>query len=306
LKLLTFSNEGVTTFGAKIEEYYVDLGALIAKTCGSVATESFPRTLKAFLEGGEPAFLLAKKAIDSAIGNDVLAELREQYCAYTEDEIVFLPPIPNPSKIVCLGMNYRAHVKEMGRELPKFPTIFAKFSNVLIGHKSSIVLPSVSNMVDYEAEMAIVIGRRAKNVKPEDAFQYIAGYTVFNDVSVRDYQNRTLQWLQGKSFDGTGPIGPALVTIDEVPNGGQLDISLSLNGEVMQQSNTSDFIFDIPTIISYISQVMTLEPGDIIPTGTPSGVGAARNPPVFLKPGDRIKVELGGVGVLENDVVKPA
>ncbi len=158
----------------------------------------------------------------------------------------FLPPILRPGKIVCLGHNYRHHIAEMGRNLPEYPVIFAKFANTLIGHRQPIVLPQASSMVDYEAELAIVIGRGGRDIAPEAAFDAIAGYTIFNDVSVRDYQRRTIQWLQGKTFDGTGPVGPAIVTADEIADPQALDITLHLNGEVMQHSNTSDFIFDIP------------------------------------------------------------
>jgi acylpyruvate hydrolase len=192
----------------------------------------------------------------------------------------------------------------MGSPLPQYPVLFAKFATTLIGHRRPIVLPKVSNQVDYEAELALVIGRTGKDIpKTQAAFDYLAGYTIFNDVSVRDFQKRTVQWLQGKAFDGTGPIGPALVTADEIRDPHALDITLRLNGEVMQHANTGDFIFDIPTILSYISEIMTLEPGDIIATGTPSGVGYARQPQVFLKPGDVIQVEIAELGVLENQVI---
>ena len=190
--------------------------------------------------------------------------------------------------------------------LPQYPVLFAKFATTLIGHRRPIALPTVSNQVDYEAELALVIGRTGKDIpNTQAAFDYLAGYTIFNDVSVRDFQKHTVQWLQGKAFDGTSPIGPALVTTDEIRDPHALDITLRLNGEVMQQANTGDFIFDIPTILSYISEIMTLEPGDIIATGTPSGVGYARQPQVFLKPGDVIQVEIAELGVLENPVIAP-
>jgi len=222
---------------------------------------------------------------------------------YKESEITFLPPLNRPGKIICLGMNYRQHAQEMGREPPQYPTLFGKFPHTLIGHKNPLVLPSISQMVDYEAELAVVIGKAGKDIKREQALEHVAGYTVLNDVSVRDFQNRTLQWLQGKNFDRSCPVGPYVVTKDEVPDPDKLEIELKLNGTVMQHSNTSDFIFSVPTIIEYISQIMTLEPGDIISTGTPSGVGVARNPQVFLKPGDVVRIELESVGVLENSVI---
>jgi acylpyruvate hydrolase len=190
--------------------------------------------------------------------------------------------------------------------LPQYPVLFAKFATTLIGNRRPIALPTVSNQVEYEAELALVIGRTGKDIpNTQAAFDYLAGYTIFNDVSVRDFQKRTVQWLQGKAVDGTSPIGPALVTTDEIRDPHALDITLRLNGEVMQQANTGDLIFDIPTILSYISEIMTLEPGDIIATGTPSGVGYARQPQVFLKPGDAIQVEIAELGVLENPVIAP-
>jgi acylpyruvate hydrolase len=193
-----------------------------------------------------------------------------------------------------------------GDPLPQYPTLFAKFSNTLIGHHAPIVLPACSSMVDYEAELAVVIGRRGRNIPVESAMDYVAGYTIFNDVSVRDWQRRTPQWLQGKTFDGAGPCGPFLVTLDELNDPQSLDVTLKLNGQVMQQSNTTQFIFAIPHLIHYISEIVTLEPGDMIATGTPSGVGFARNPQVFLKPGDQVEIEISGVGVLQNPVTVPA
>lgn len=225
---------------------------------------------------------------------------------YAQEDVTFLPPIPRPGKIICLGHNYRKHIMEMGRQMPQYPVLFAKFANTLIGHRQPIVLPKVSQKVDYEAELALVVGKGGKDIpQTAAALDYLAGYAIFNDVSVRDYQKRTIQWLQGKTFDGSGPIGPALVTADEVKDPQALDLTLRLNGEVMQHANTSDFIFDIPTILAYISQIMTLEPGDIIATGTPSGVGDAREPQVYLKPGDVVQVEIAELGMLENAVVAP-
>jgi acylpyruvate hydrolase len=258
----------------------------------------------ALLQAGDEARTGAADVLAFAADQEHFAEFTRAGLVYGANNVDFLPPIPRPGKIVCLGHNYRRHIAEMGSAMPEYPVLFAKFSNTLIGHSQPIVLPKVSQMVDYEAELALVIGRRGKDIpQTQEAFTYLAGYTIFNDVSVRDYQRRTVQWLQGKTFDGSGPIGPALVTSDEVADPNAFDVMLRLNGEVMQQANTNDFIFDIPTILAYISQIMTLEPGDIIATGTPSGVGSARKPPVFLKAGDRVQIEISGLGMLENPVV---
>jgi 2-keto-4-pentenoate hydratase/2-oxohepta-3-ene-1,7-dioic acid hydratase in catechol pathway len=214
-------------------------------------------------------------------------------------------PVPDPSKIVCIGLNYRDHAIEGGKAIPTEPVVFAKFPNALVGHGSPIVLPSISQKVDYEAELVVVIGRKAKNVSVDEALQYVAGYTIGHDVSARDWQFRgeERQWTIGKTFDTFGPMGPHLVTADEVPDPHNLPIRLRLNGQVMQNSNTKEFIFPVPVLIAHLSKVMTLEPGDLIFTGTPPGVGSARKPPVWLKEGDDVEVEIEGLGVLRNPVV---
>jgi len=285
-----------------MDGWILDLPKLAHSTQG---LHSFPKTLLEFITQLDHHLPVAKHTIDHTVASEGFETLQKMQLAYKEEEVFFRPPIASPQKIICLGMNYRQHAQEMGREPPQYPTLFGKFAHTLIGHKNPIQLPEITDQVDYEAELAIVIGRQGKSIKAEDAFRHIAGYTILNDVSMRDYQNRTLQWLQGKNFDRSCPIGPYLVTKDEVPNPDALEIELRLNGTVMQHSNTSDFIFSIPTIIEYISQIMTLEPGDIISTGTPSGVGVARDPKVFLKAGDIVEIELQSVGRLENPVVAP-
>jgi len=300
MKLLTFSHSGNTTFGARVDGWILDLPKVAAST---QADTSFPKQMIDFVSDIDRYLPVAKHTIDHVVASEGFEILKKMKIAYKEAEVFFLPPVGNPQKIICLGMNYRQHAQEMGREPPKYPTLFGKFPHTLIGHKNPIQLPEISDQVDYEAELAIVIGKAGKSIKAEDAFKHIAGYTVLNDVSVRDFQNRTLQWLQGKNFDRSCPVGPYLVTKDEVPNPDALEIELRLNGTVMQHSNTSDFIFSVPDIIEYISQIMTLEPGDIISTGTPSGVGVARDPQVFLKAGDLVEIELQGVGRLVNPVV---
>ena len=213
------------------------------------------------------------------------------------------PPIPDPDKIICLGLNYRSHAAEAGFEIPKVPILFAKYRNALNGPNSPIILPSLSKEIDYEGELAVVIGRRCKNVSVEEALDYVAGYMALNDVSARDLQFRTGQWLSGKTLDTFAPCGPALA-INEIDNPQSLNISTRVNGQTLQQANTGDMIFSVAETISYISQLMTFEPGDIIATGTPEGVGFKRNPPVFLHDGDDVEVEIEGIGTLRNPVVR--
>ena len=219
-----------------------------------------------------------------------------------KEAVEFLPPIARPGKIICVGLNYREHVLEGGREIPDYPTVFLKASSSIIAHQQAIHLPAVSQMVDFEAELAVVIGRETINCSAEQAEDYIAGYTILNDVSARDYQRRTSQWTMGKSCDTFGPMGPVLVTWDEIPDAHALTISSTLNGYEMQRSNTSNLIFGIPFLIEYVSSVMTLEAGDILSTGTPSGVGCFREPPIFLKSGDTVEITIESIGTLTNPV----
>ena len=221
-------------------------------------------------------------------------------------EVKLRAPLLRPPKIICVGLNYRAHARETKMEIPEVPTIFAKFPTAVIGCGEPIVLPRNSAKPDYEAELAFVIGRHGRHIPAEHWRDYVFGYTNFNDVSARDFQMRTSQWMIGKTFDTFAPMGPAIVTADEVPDPHALDIGTTINGEVLQQSNTNDLIFKIPELIAYLSSVFTLEPGDVIATGTPAGVGFARNPPRWLKPGDEVVIRVGGLGDLRNPVVAEA
>jgi len=212
-------------------------------------------------------------------------------------------PIPTPRKLICVGLNYRDHAEETGSEIPNVPTIFNKFATAVIGPGDEIVLPKVSNSPDYEAEFAFVIGKGGRGIARDSWRDHIFGYTIVNDVSARDYQRATTQWLMGKTFDTFAPVGPWIVTADEIKDPHALDISMTINGEVLQRSNTSNLIFKIPDLVSYLSSVFTLEPGDIVSTGTPAGVGAARKPPRFLRAGDECVVKIAGIGELRNPVV---
>jgi acylpyruvate hydrolase len=219
------------------------------------------------------------------------------------ESVQLLSPVPDPSKIVCLGLNYRSHAEEAGLEAPSVPTFFAKWPNALAAPGADVPLPPYSQKVDYEAEVAFVIGRRCRDVPEAEAMEVVAGYTLLNDLSARDYQFKTPQWGPGKVFDGSAPCGPALVTPDEAGPPDALEISLTLNGEQMQSASTADLIHSIPSVVAYLSQLMTLEPGDLVSTGTPAGVGSVRQPRVWLKPGDEVVVESPQLGRLATRLV---
>ncbi len=213
------------------------------------------------------------------------------------------PLIPTPSKIVCVGLNYRSHILEMGRELPAHPTLFAKFADTLLGARDDLVLPAVSDEVDWEAELGVVVGAPVRRASTEEAAAAIAGYTVLNDVSMRDWQWRTTEWLSGKAFEATTPVGPWLVTPDEVGDAADLALRCEVDGRVMQSSRTSDLLFRPADLVAYISRITTLRPGDLIATGTPGGVGAARTPKTFLAPGQVLRTVIEGLGECVNSCV---
>ncbi len=245
--------------------------------------------------------------LDAHIAAGTLAQAGAQAAAgeaVDEADLVFLPPVVRPSKIVCLGLNYRDHAEESGLGIPDFPVLFARFPSSLIGHGAPIVLPKVSSQLDWEAELAVVLSKGGKNIAESDALNHVAGYSVFNDASIRDYQLRTPQWTAGKNFDDTGAFGPWLVTPEELPAGAAgLKIECRVNGAVMQSSNTGNLIFTVANTIHLLSTFMTLEAGDLLVMGTPGGVGVARNPQVWMKDGDRCEVEIEGVGLLSNPIV---
>jgi acylpyruvate hydrolase len=218
------------------------------------------------------------------------------------NDAIIRAPITRPQKLIGIGLNYKDHVEEIKATVPKQPLLFGMYSNAIIGPEQPIVIPPMSNQIDYEAELGVVIGRRARHVSVEDALQHVAGYTIINDVSARDLQMSDHQWLRGKSFDTFAPMGPWLVTRETLGDGNGLGIQLRLNGKTMQNSNTNNLIFKVPDLVSYISQVMTLEVGDVIATGTPGGVGFVRNPQVFMKPGDVVEIDIEGIGTLRNPV----
>jgi len=250
----------------------------------------YPGSLDALVGKGEEALRAAGKRLGNAR-------------AFDPAKVEWLPPLIAPQKIICIGLNYSAHAAEGGFQAPTYPSVFVRFNSSLIGHRAPLLRPRESVQFDYEVELVAIIGRAGRRIAKSAALSHVIGYSVFNDASVRDYQLRTPQWTVGKNFDGTGAFGPYLVTHDEVPSGGTgLRVRTRLNGQVLQDANTSDLIFDVATLIALLSEACTLKPGDLLVTGTPSGVGFARKPPVFMKAGDVCEVEVEGVGTLANPV----
>ncbi|HEV8499756.1 MAG TPA: fumarylacetoacetate hydrolase family protein [Gemmatimonadaceae bacterium] len=231
-----------------------------------------------------------------------LTEAREKGWLVARQDAYWFAPVPRPGKIVCVGLNYRDHAEESGLAVPKTPVIFSKFSSCVVAPGEPVVIPTTSEKVDYEAELAIVVGRHAKHVTADRAYDYVLGYTAFNDVTARDFQFGDGQWQRGKSCDTFAPMGQTIVTTDEIPDPHTLRITMKVNGTVMQDSNTNQLIFRVPELIEFITKSITLEPGDVIATGTPAGVGFARTPPVFLKPGDTMEVEIERIGGLGNPI----
>jgi 2-keto-4-pentenoate hydratase/2-oxohepta-3-ene-1,7-dioic acid hydratase in catechol pathway len=278
MRLLSFRRDGRVRLGARRNGVIVDLTA--------VASD-----IVAFLEAGDESLAAATAALAGAPVVD-------------EAVIELLPVVPRPPKIICVARNYAEHAAEAQLEVLQIPNLFIRFPRSLIAAGAPILVPKVSHQVDWEAELAVVIGKAGKHVPAAAAYDHVAGYALFNDVSIRDWQLRKppIQFGAGKNFDASGPFGPELVTRDEVPDPHALRIELKVNGETMQSSTTGNMIFDIPTLIEHISQFTTLEPGDVIATGTPSGVGHFHEPPIYLKPGDRVRVEIEGIGSLENPV----
>ena len=260
---------------------------------------------------GEMLELIQRDQIWLLALEEILSGVIERYDADLEFDRLFIPlgaarllaPIPRPGKIICVGRNYAEHARERGSAVPSQPIYFLKSINTICGPGDPIRLPPNSNQVDYEAELAVVMGRGGKQIPEEKAYEHIAGYLILNDVSARDMQGADKQWFRGKSCDTFAPIGPWIVTTEEIPDPHILRISLTLNGQTMQDSNTANMIFKIPYLVSYLSQSLTLEPGDIISTGTPEGIGAGRTPPIFLKSGDTVSISIEKIGTLTNPVV---
>ena len=283
MRIVNFNKAGVATLGVRRDGEVIDL---------SIADKSLPRDLSGLLAAGKGAMNKAARAARQAPKRAVVKAPRS-----------VPPPITNPGKIICVGLNYSDHAAEAGLKPPDFPILFLRVPGSVVGHGQAIIRPKASKHFDYEAEMVVVIGRRGRNIAKSKALDHVAGYSVANEGSIRDYQMRSSQWTLGKNFDKTGAWGPDFVTADELPRGGKgLKIETRLNGRVLQSSNTSNMIFDTRTLVSVASSVMTLEPGDIILTGTPAGVGFVRKPPIFMKAGDVCEIEIEGIGLLRNPV----
>lgn len=311
MKLITFTVAGSTRIGAITNENVVDLNAAfeaLQDSQGKIRTkqiaEAFvPNDMTGFLQGGKESMQYANEAINFAQEHN---EYKGRKLLYAKDEVKVGAPVPGPGKMICVGHNYREHILEMGRQIPEFPVVFAKFSNTVIGPEDEIPFFPISEQLDYEAEFAFVIGKKARNISQEEALDYVAGYTIVNDVTYRDIQRRTIQWLQGKTVEGSAPMGPWLITTDELTNPSGLEVVLTVNGEERQHTNTANLVFSVQYLVEFLSNLMTLEPGDVILTGTPGGVGVAMDPPSFLKDGDVVSISIDGVGVLENTVKKVA
>jgi acylpyruvate hydrolase len=259
----------------------------------SLAAPDLPRDMLAMLALGAPALEAARRVAKSATDPARLSL----------DAVQWLPPVLRPGKIICLGLNYAAHAAEGGNAAPEYPSFFMRGASSLIGHEAALIRPKVSDKLDFEAELAVIIGRRSRHLTQAHALQSVAGYSCFNDGTLRDYQRRTAQWTIGKNFDGTGAFGPWLVPADELPPGATgLKIQSRLNGQVMQSDNTGNMMVPVAQTLCLLTEVLTLEPGDVVIMGTPAGVGYARKPPVWMKAGDRIEIEIEGIGTLANTV----
>lgn len=313
MRLLTFEVAGRRRLGAEWGGRIVDLQnavglvRLIHHGLEAAAAEPFPAEMIAFLQGGDAAQAAARDALSflAQVPEESLAGLvGSSALLYREDQVRRLAPVLRPGKVICLGLNYRDHAAESNMAVPTEPVVFTKYASSIIGPGAEIVLPSDSQMVDYEAELVFVIGKAGRDIPADRAMEHVAGYTCGHDVSARDYQLKRGggQWNMGKAWDTFAPIGPVLVTADEGLDPHNLGIRCVLNGETMQNSNTSQFVFNIPETIAYLSHVLTLEPGDVVFTGTPPGVGMARKPPVFLKSGDVVEIQIDGIGSISNPV----
>lgn len=271
----------------------VRLGVLQDEATVVPLSEAYRGSMAAFLTEGTAALQRARESLERT--------------SVPLSEVQLLAPIADPPKILCVGQNYRDHCEEQNQPIPERPILFSKYATAINDPEGTIsLLPGISDQIDFEAELAVVIGKQGRHISEAAAMEYVAGYLCANDVTARDIQFGDKQWVRGKTPDGFFPIGPYLVTADEIPDPHTLDISLTLNGNVMQRSNTSNLIFRIPYLISYFSRTMTLQPGDILSTGTPGGVGVFRNPPIFLKAGDVVEVTIQGLGTLRNFVHNPS
>ncbi len=311
MRLVTYAARGQIRAGALEGDWVVDLGraSRLREARASVGWRgaALPSSMSRLLANGDGAIALAREtvaAIGPALADPARAEtLRQDGIAWARGEVRLLPPVPTPPKIICVGRNYAEHAREGGAAPPEIPIYFGRFPHSLLAPGAPYVLPRASTQVDFEGELAVVIGRTGHQVDEARALEHVAGYTIFNDISIRDFQRRTSQWMIGKNFDRSGPLGPALVTCDEIPDPQRLTVTVDVSGERMQEADTRTMIFSVAYLIADVSRALTLEPGDIIATGTPSGVGFARTPPRWLRAGDVVRVSITGLDVLETPVV---
>jgi acylpyruvate hydrolase len=309
MKLVTYLRNGQVALGALLNAQVVNLCGAYAAALRhwedadepAHADVCMPADLLGLLRGGEALMAAARRALQFAQDQRLANQADDLY--YPLGDVELLAPVQRPGKVICVGLNYRSHLAELGEPAPRYPILFHKAVTALIGHQQSIVLPCVSRQVDYEGELAVVIGRRTKYVSEQDALLYVAGYTCANDVSAHDIEFRTSQWASGKMCDTFCPLGPVLVTRDEIPDPGPLHLKTFVNGQTVQDASISDMVFPVPFLISYISSLATLEPGDLILTGTPAGIGCNQRPQVFLQPGDQVTVQIDGIGTLTNPVI---
>jgi 2-keto-4-pentenoate hydratase/2-oxohepta-3-ene-1,7-dioic acid hydratase in catechol pathway len=269
----------------------------------AAAGATVPSSLRGFLEGGADARRALEDSLAVLARGGKVEGPRGERVRYPLDGIHFKAPVLDPPKIIAIGLNYADHAKEGGNPIPDIPMTFAKYPNAVLGHREPIVYPKSTQKLDYEVELAVVIGRRGKYISKGQALEFVGGYTIFNDVSARDLQYADKQVMRGKAGDTFAPMGPFLVTPDEVGDPHKLALETRVNGEVRQSSNTNQFIFDVPHLVSFLSQFFTLDPGDVIATGTPPGVGIHRKPPLLLKPGDKVNMTIEKIGTLENSIV---
>lgn len=310
MRLVTFLRLGEPRLGAVVGDQVIDLNTayrLMQERAGRLrakeaAAAVLPADMIGFLSAGDEALKAASTTINYVTNADKSAFVG-QGVVYGLKAATLKAPVPRPTKLILVGLNYRDHAEEAKMKIPEEPTLFSKYASVVIGPGEAIRMPKVSTQIDFEGEFAFVIGKRGKDIPKDKALDYVAGYTIVHDVSCRDYQMRTGQWMVGKTFDTFAPMGPYLVMKDEIPDPHTLNLTTRVNGVVMQSSNTKHLIFNTFDLIAYMSQVFTLEPGDVVSTGTPAGVGFARNPQVFLKPGDVVRIEIEGLGALENPIV---
>jgi 2-keto-4-pentenoate hydratase/2-oxohepta-3-ene-1,7-dioic acid hydratase in catechol pathway len=294
MKIASYRAQGRISYGIIDGNKIIDLPTLL----NGESKAEVPGDVLELIQAGEPALVSVRAAIEATGGNHSVKSL-------DLNAVEMLPPIYNPPKFFCIGRNYAEHAKEAGFEMSPNPIMFNRFNNTLIGDRANVLYPSVSHELDWEGELAVVIGRSHKGqIAKEEAMDYVFGYTAFNDITVRNYQFRTTQYIAGKNFRTSGPLGPAIVTKDELPNPHGVQIVTRVNDVEMQNANTSTMHFDIPFIINHLSEFIDLEAGDVIAMGTPAGVGFKRKPPIFLQVGDVVEVEVEGIGKLTNKVVR--